>query len=127
MKGTRTAAGVAVTAAIGLTLAGCGAPAQLLRTRPLVGYVIGAAYPCGMGIEPAAHIELVVVGPGSSSPFTEPTSSALHRFRFATEPGHYRIYEDQRYAGSYERVGGPIPVEVRAGTTARVTVSSFCK
>jgi hypothetical protein len=119
----------AVTVA-GVILAGCGSHSAARATNPDRGYVTGIAYPCdGLGnSEPAAHIELVIVGQGSSR-FTARTTwiDGVHHFRFAAHAGRYRIYEEQSYVGQYERVGGPFAIRVLTGMTIDITVASGCK
>lgn len=122
---------IAGVALVGSLLAGCGStPATAPASRPRVGYLAGTALPCvGVGgIEPAATIELALLGPASTR-LSEPTrwNAGAHRFRFAAKPGTYLIYEEQRFSGTLERVGGPFTVRVTAGATTSLTVGNGCK
>ena len=120
---------LALIAAGALALAGCGSPAPQ-HAQPAVGYVTGTAEPCSPmpSAEPSGHVEVVVLGSHKSSRFTPPTiwGAGGYHFRFAAHPGHYRIYEAQRYDGPYETVAG-LTVDVRAGVTSEVTLVSMCR
>lgn len=116
---------------VGCLLAGCGSAASSIPApKAVVGHIAGTALPCvGVGgIEPQAMIELAVIGPASVR-FSEPTRwlAGAHRFRFSAKPGLYRIYEEQRFSTTYERVGGPFTVRVTAGGTTSLTVFNGCK
>ena len=117
-------------AAAGLALTGCGSSPSPPSASPRVGYISGVAFPCiGVGrLGPGATIELAILGPAARK-FVEPVrwSAGDYRFRFPVAPGNYRIYEDQRFAGSYERVGGPFSANVTAERTTKVTVGNGCK
>ncbi len=120
-----------IGALVGSLLAGCGsAPASAPAPKAEVGYIAGTALPCvGVGgMEPQANIELEITGPASAR-FSEPTrwNAGAHRFRFSAKPGVYRIYEEQRFSNSFERVGGPFTVRVVADGTTSLTVGNGCK
>jgi hypothetical protein len=115
----------------GLILAGCGVQASMGEHAVIdLGYVNGVAFPCSPMVAYGGqyHIELVVMDHNSTR-FTEPTrwTAGVNHFRFAIPPGHYVMYEEQRYQGRYERVSGPNHLDVTRGVTTNINVGSFCK
>jgi hypothetical protein len=74
------------------------------------------------------HIQVVVLDHGVPR-FTEPATwtAGVDHFRFALVPGHYTIYEEQRYSGPYERVSSSYPIEVMAYKTTNINVGGGCK
>lgn len=121
----------AVAALAGSLLAGCGSTSSSAPAPEAeVGYIAGTALPCvGVGgIEPQAVIKLTILGPASAR-FSESTqwNAGAHRFRFPTPPGVYRIYEEQGFSGTFERVGGPFIARVTTGGTTSLTVGNGCK